>query len=138
MVAVVASDAMRLGGLYDVFARMVGAIVSYVVVAVILLSTSRTLGLVVLIGLPVLVALLAFIVRPLQKRQAHQREESGRLTRPRSRRGTGLRVLRGIGGEQTFLRRYAGRRDRQVGYRVAGVQAALDAQVLLPASSSSW
>ena len=66
VVAVVASDAMRLGGLYDVFARMVGAIVSYVVVAFILLGTSRTLGLVVLVGVPVLVVLLAFIVRPLQ------------------------------------------------------------------------
>ena len=135
VVAVVASDAMRLGGLYDVFARMVGAIVSYVVVAVILLSTSRTLGLVVLIGLPVLVALLAFIVRPLQKRQAHQREESGRLIGLGADTVAGLRVLRGIGGEQTFLRRYAGQSQqvRQVGYRVAGVQAALDAaQVLLP------
>ena len=40
VVAVVASDAMRLGGLYDVFARMVGAVVSYVVVAVVLLNTS--------------------------------------------------------------------------------------------------
>ncbi len=135
VVAVVASDAMRLGGLYDVFARMVGAIVSYVVVAVILLSTSRTLGLVVLIGVPVLVALLAFIVRPLQKRQAHQREEAGRLIGLGADTVAGLRVLRGIGGEQVFLRRYAGQSQqvRQVGYRVAGVQAALDAaQVLLP------
>ena len=135
VVAVVASDAMRLGGLYDVFARMVGAIVSYVVVAVILLNTSHTLGLVVLIGVPVLVALLAFIVRPLQKRQAHQREESGRLIGLGADTVAGLRVLRGIGGEQTFLRRYAGQSQqvRQVGYRVAGVQAALDAaQVLLP------
>jgi ABC-type multidrug transport system fused ATPase/permease subunit len=135
VVAVVASDAMRLGGLYDVFARMVGAIVSYVVVAVILLSTSRTLGLVVLVGVPVLVALLAFIVRPLQKRQAHQREEAGRLIGLGADTVAGLRVLRGIGGEQVFLRRYAGQSQqvRQVGYRVAGVQAALDAaQVLLP------
>ena len=47
----------------------------------------------------------------------------------------GLRVLRGIGGEQTFLNRYAdqSQRVRAVGVRVAGVQAALDsAQVLLP------
>ncbi len=135
VVAVVASDAMRLGGLYDVFARMVGAIVSYVVVAFILLGTSRTLGLVVLVGVPVLVVLLAFIVRPLQQRQAHQREESGRLIGLGADTVAGLRVLRGIGGEHTFLRRYATQSQevRRVGYRVAGVQAALDAaQVLLP------
>ncbi len=135
VVATVASDAMRLGGLYDVFARMVGAVVSYVVVAVVLLSASRTLGLVVLIGVPVLVALLSFVVRPLQKRQAHQREESGRLISLGADTVAGLRVLRGIGGEHTYLRRYAGQSQqvRRVGYRVAGVQAALDAaQVLLP------
>ncbi|HEY7988702.1 MAG TPA: ABC transporter ATP-binding protein [Lapillicoccus sp.] len=135
VVAVVASDAMRLGGLFDVFARMVGAVVSYVVVAVILLGTSRTLGVVVLVGVPVLVALLAFIVRPLQRRQAHQREEAGRLIGLGADTVAGLRVLRGIGGEHTFLRRYAtqSQQVRRVGYRVAGVQAALDAaQVLLP------
>jgi ABC-type multidrug transport system fused ATPase/permease subunit len=135
VVAVVASDAMRLGGLYDVIARMIGAIVSYIVVAVILLGTSRTLGIVVLVGVPVLVALLAFIVRPLQQRQAHQREESGRLIGLGADTVAGLRVLRGIGGEHTFLRRYASQSQqvRQVGYRVSGVQAALDAaQVLLP------
>ena len=135
VVATVASDAMRLGGLYDVFARMVGAVVGYVVVAAILLSASRTLGLVVLVGVPVLVALLSFIVRPLQRRQAHQREESGRLIGLGADTVAGLRVLRGIGGEATFLRRYAGQSQevRRVGYRVAGVQSALDAaQVLLP------
>ncbi|MEP6650536.1 MAG: ABC transporter ATP-binding protein [Lapillicoccus sp.] len=135
VVAVVASDAMRLGGLFDVIARMVGAVVSYVVVAVILLTTSRTLGLVVLIGVPVLVALLAFIVRPLQRRQAQQREEAGRLIGLGADTVAGLRVLRGIGGEHTFLRRYAGQSQqvRHVGYRVSEVQAALDAaQVLLP------
>lgn len=135
VVATVASDAMRLGGLYDVFARFVGAIVSYVVVAVILLHASHTLGLVVLIGVPVLVACLTFVVRPLQRRQAEQREESGRLIGLGADTVAGLRVLRGIGGEQTYLRRYAAQSQsvRQVGYRVAGVQAALDAsQVLLP------
>ncbi len=135
VVAVVSSDAMRLGGLFDILARLVGAIVSFGVVAVILLSASKPLGLVVLIGVPVLVASLTVIVRPLQRRQAEQREESGRLIGLGADTVAGLRVLRGIGGEQTYLARYAGQsqRVRTVGYRVSGVQAALDsAQVLLP------
>lgn len=135
VVAAVASDSMRLGGLYDVSARFAGAIVSYVVVAVILLRASLPLGLLVLIGVPVLVSLLTFIVRPLQARQAHQREESGRLIGLGADTVAGLRVLRGIGGETTFLSRYAAQsaQVREVGFRVAGVQAALDAaQVLLP------
>ncbi len=135
VVATVASDSMRLGGLYDVSARFAGAIVSYGVVAVILLSKSRPLGLVVLIGVPVLVSSLSLILRPLQKRQAEQREQSGRLTTLGADTVAGLRVLRGIGGEQQFLRRYQeqSQQVRLAGVRVAGVQAGLDAaQVLLP------
>ena len=135
VVATVASDSMRLGGLYDVSARFAGAIVSYVVVAVILLSKSRPLGLVVLIGVPVLVSSLSLILRPLQKRQAEQREQSGKLITLGADTVAGLRVLRGIGGEQQFLRRYQeqSQRVRVVGVHVAGVQAGLDAaQVLLP------
>jgi len=135
VVATVASDSMRLGGLYDVSARFAGAIVSYVVVAVLLLSKSRPLGLVVLIGVPVLVSTLSFILRPLQRRQSEQREQSGKLITLGADTVAGLRVLRGIGGEQQFLRRYQeqSQRVRVVGVRVAGVQASLDAaQVLLP------
>jgi ABC-type multidrug transport system fused ATPase/permease subunit len=135
VVATVASDSMRLGGLYDVSARFAGAIVSYVVVAVILLSKSRPLGLVVLIGVPVLVSTLSLILRPLQKRQAQQREQSGKLITLGADTVAGLRVLRGIGGEQQFLRRYREQSQsvRLAGVQVAGVQAALDAaQVLLP------
>jgi ABC-type multidrug transport system fused ATPase/permease subunit len=135
VVATVASDAMRLGGLYDVSARFAGALVSYVVVAFILLSKSRPLGLVVLIGVPVLVSSLSLILRPLQKRQAEQREQSGKLTTLGADTVAGLRVLRGIGGEQAFLHRYQdqSQRVRVSGVHVAGIQASLDAaQVLLP------
>lgn len=135
VVATVANDAMRLGGLYDVSARFAGAIVSYVVVAVILLRASTELGLLVLLGVPILLASLSVIVRPLQKRQARQREESGKLVGLGADTVAGLRVLRGIGGERAFLDRYAAQsqRVRRVGVQVAGVQAALDAShVLLP------
>ncbi|HET7475110.1 MAG TPA: ABC transporter ATP-binding protein [Dermatophilaceae bacterium] len=135
VVATVASDAMRLGGLYDVSARFAGAVASYVVVAVLLLSKSAVLGLLVLLGVPVLVASLTLVIRPLQARQAAQREASGRLTTLGADTVAGLRILRGIGGEQTFLRRYQeqSQQVRRVGNEVAGVQATLDAaQVLLP------
>jgi ABC-type multidrug transport system fused ATPase/permease subunit len=102
---------------------------------VILLSTSIVLGLVVLLGVPVLVLSLGAVIRPLQARQREQREEVGRLTALGADTAAGLRVLRGIGGEQAFLDRYR-RRSQQVrlaGVRVALPQATLDAaQVLLP------
>lgn len=135
VIAVFANDVMRIGGLFDVAGRFMGALVSYVVVGSILLAASPPLGWLVLIGGPVLLALLSFVVRPLQRRQAEQREHAGRLTTLGADTVAGLRVLRGIGGEQTFLRRYAeqSQRVRGAGVRVAGVQAALDSsQVLLP------
>ena len=135
VVAAFTNDVMRIGGLYDVTARFAGAIVGYVVVATILLSANVPIGLLVLIGGPLLLGSLGLIVRPLQKRQAAQREESGQLTTLGADTVAGLRVLRGIGGEDAFLRRYQDQSQtvRRVGWRVANLQAALDSsQVLLP------
>lgn len=135
VVAVFANDVMRLGGLYDVMGRFSGAVVSYAVVGAILLAASPALGWLVLLGGPVMLASLSLIVRPLQRRQARQREEAGRLTTLGADTVAGLRVLRGIGGEQTFLRRYEQQsaKVRERGFQVAGIQAALDsAEVLIP------
>jgi ABC-type multidrug transport system fused ATPase/permease subunit len=135
VVATVSNDAMRAGGAFDITARLAGAIASYFVVAAILLSTSFVLGLVVLLGVPVLVMSLSFVIRPLQARQREQREEVGRLTALGADTVSGLRVLRGIGGEQVFFARYRSRSEqvRRAGVRVALPQSTLDsAQVLLP------
>ena len=53
VVAIGTNDISNLGQVMDVSARFSGAIVSFLLVAVILLSTSVTLGLLVLIGVPV-------------------------------------------------------------------------------------
>jgi ABC-type multidrug transport system fused ATPase/permease subunit len=129
------SDFGRMGHTFDVFARFIGAVVSFVVVAVILLRGSVVLGLIMLLGGPLLVASLAFVMKPLQRRQSAQREEAGRLTALGADTVAGLRVLRGIGGEESFLTRYRAQSQtvKQAGWRVAGTQATLDsAQVLLP------
>jgi ABC-type multidrug transport system fused ATPase/permease subunit len=135
VVATVSNDAMRAGGAFDITARLSGAIVSYIVVAIILLSASVTLGLVVLIGVPVLVLLMGTVIKPLQARQADQREEVGKLTALGADTAAGLRVLRGIGGEKAFFHRYKDRSQevRQAGVRVALPQSTLDAaQVFVP------
>ena len=75
-----ARDFWRMGESFDVTARVAGAIVSFVVVSVILLRGSLVLGLVMLLGGPLLLASLSLVMKPLQKRQQAQREESGRLT----------------------------------------------------------
>ena len=64
-----------------------------------------------------------------------QREEVGKLTALGADTAAGLRVLRGIGGEQAFFDRYRTRSQevRQAGVRVALPQSTLDAaQVFIP------
>jgi ABC-type multidrug transport system fused ATPase/permease subunit len=135
VVSTVANDGTRIADIYDVSQRFVGAVVAFGVVAVLLLRVDGALGLLVLVGVPVLTAMLALVVRPLQARQHAQREAEGQLTAMGADTVAGLRVLKGIGGETQFVERYTARsqRVRVAGVRVAGVQATLDAaQVLLP------
>jgi ABC-type multidrug transport system fused ATPase/permease subunit len=135
VVATVSNDAMRAGGAFDITARLAGAVVSYVVVAFILLSSSLVLGLVVLLGVPLLVLVVGTVIKPLQARQAEQREEVGKLTALGADTAAGLRVLRGIGGEPAFFDRYRLRSQevRHAGVRVALPQSTLDAaQVFVP------
>ena len=135
IVATVSTDALSLGGMFDVTARLSGGIVAYLVVSGIMLSTSVPLGLAVLIGVPVLGGLLALLIRPLQKRQLVWREETGLLTTLGADTVAGLRVLRGIGGEDEFVSRYVDRSQavRRAGVGVGRMQSWMDGlQVLLP------
>jgi ABC-type multidrug transport system fused ATPase/permease subunit len=136
VVNTVASDAMRIGGAYDVLARFVGAIAAWIVVSVILISSSVELGLIVLIGVPVLASLTTPLMRPLHATQAAQREAAGRLAALGSDTVAGLRILRGVGGEDVFLHNYRQQSNlvRLAGNRIASPQAGLESgQVLLPA-----
>ena len=136
IVNTVAADAMRIGGAFDVVARFIGAIVAWVVVSFILLTTSLQLGLIVLIGVPVLASLTTPLMKPLHATQAAQREAAGRLAALGSDTVAGLRILRGVGGEDVFLSNYQRQSDRvrRAGNRIATPQAGLESgQVLLPA-----
>jgi ABC-type multidrug transport system fused ATPase/permease subunit len=135
VVAIGTSDLSHLGQVMEVSARFAGAVVSFLLVAVILLSTSVPLGLLVLIGVPALMLLIGPLLRPLARRSGHQRHLMGELSNTATDIVGGLRVLRGIGGEEVFHDRY--RREsqatRQAGVQVARLQSVLDAlQVFLP------
>jgi ABC-type multidrug transport system fused ATPase/permease subunit len=135
IVATVSTDALSMGAMFDVTARLSGGIVAYLVVSAIMLFTSVELGLVVLIGVPVLGILLSLLIGPLQKRQLEWREQTGLLTTIGADTVAGLRVLRGIGGEDEFVARYVSRSQavRRAGVNVARMQSWLDGlQVFLP------
>src|SRR3954449_13056546 len=129
------TDLSHLGNAMDVSARFAGAVVAFLLVAVILLSSSVQLGLVVLVGVPALVLLIGPLLRPLNRRTAHQRHLMGELSNTASDIVGGLRVLRGVGGEQVFHERYVreSQLTRRAGVQVARLQSVLDAlQVFLP------
>ena len=135
VISIGSSDLAHVGNAIEVMGRAGGALVSFVVVALILLHTSVTLGLVVLIGMPTLLLVLAPMLKPLQKRNMAQREMMGHLNSLASDIVGGLRVLRGIGGEEVFHRRYylESQKVRAAGVEVGRLQSLLDAlQVFLP------
>ncbi|HEX2498468.1 MAG TPA: ABC transporter ATP-binding protein [Actinomycetes bacterium] len=135
IVAIGASDMGRVGSVFDISARFAGAIVSFVIVALILMTTSLTLGVIVLVAVPGLMVAVLPLLRPLQRREAASRELVGRLTTIGSDTVAGLRVLRGIGGEATFAARYAdaSQQVRRAGLKVGQMQATLEsAQVFFP------
>lgn len=135
VVAIGTSDLSHIGQVMDVSARFAGACVSFVLVAVLLLTTSVPLGLVVLLGVPLLMLLIAPLLPALQRRSGRQRALMGELANTATDIVGGLRVLRGIGGEPVFSARYRrqSQEARRAGVRVAALQSVLDAlEVLLP------
>src|SRR6266545_3378324 len=132
VVSVGASDLAHIGNVLEVSARFAGAIAAFATVAVILLTSSTTLGLVVLIGVPVMLFCLGPLLKPLQRRQFAHRDAVGELNSLGSDIVAGLR---GIGGEESFAGRYRteSQQVRAAGVKVARIQSTLDAtQVLLP------
>ena len=135
VVSMVTSDTPQIGNALDISARLSGAVVSFIVVALLLLHTSLLLGLVVLLGVPLLMLAVSPLLRPMHDRQAAQRAARGRLTSLGTDTIAGLRVLRGMGGERAFLDRYVAQSQevRRAGVATGRVVSIVDAQqVLLP------
>jgi len=129
------TDMVRVARLLDISARGTGAVVSIVIVAVILLSTSPQLGLVVLVGAPIAALLILPAMGPLERRQRAERQRRGAASAVAADTVAGLRVLRGLGGEADFSARYArtSQEVRHATVRTALIQSLLDGlQVFLP------
>lgn len=133
--SIVASDAQYVGNFVERLSSLAGAVISFIIVAVLMLRTSVTLGIIVLVGMPIVSWIITLVIKPLQKRQAHQRAAQSEVTTITTDTVAGLRILRGIGGEDVFAQRYrdASQELRRRGVVVAGTQSVLmSLQVLLP------
>ncbi|MDX2296861.1 MULTISPECIES: ABC transporter ATP-binding protein [Streptomyces] len=135
VVAVSTGDVEKIGWFVEAFSRFAAAVLTLLVVCVGLVAYEPALGVVVAVGVPAL-ALAALPLLPRATRRAdEQREKAGKATELASDTVAGLRVLRGIGGEELFLGRYraASQEVRRAAVRSARMWALIAAvQVLLP------
>ncbi|MCX5383814.1 ABC transporter ATP-binding protein [Streptomyces sp. NBC_00083] len=135
VVAVSTGDVEKIGWFVEALSRFLAAAAALVIICVGLVIYQPALGIVVAIGVPVLaLAVLPLLPRATQRADI-QREKAGRATELASDTVAGLRVLRGIGGEELFLGRYreASQEVRRAAVRSARMWSLISAvQVLLP------
>nr|WP_258050316.1 ABC transporter ATP-binding protein [Streptomyces finlayi] len=107
----------------------VGAVLAYVVVAVLLLAVSPLLAAVVLLGVPLLAVLVGPLLGRLQGVETTYRQRQGELAARFEDIVKGLRVLNGIGGKEVYAERYrdGSRAVREEGYRVGTVTSWIQA-----------
>lgn len=105
------------------------AVIAYLVVAWLLLSVSAVLAAVVLLGVPMLMAVVGPLLGRLQGVQTSYREGQSQLGARMVDIVEGLRVLNAFGGKQTYAERYRtdSTRLREQGYRVGAVTSWIDA-----------
>ncbi|MEW1925212.1 ABC transporter ATP-binding protein [Streptomyces sp. NPDC088360] len=135
VVAVSTGDVEKIGWFVEAASRFAAAALTVVLVCVGLVVYQPALGVVVAVGVPVLALAVLPLLPRATRRADHQREKAGRATELASDTVAGLRVLRGIGGEELFLDRYrsASQEVRTAAVRSARMWAVISAvQVLLP------
>ena len=128
VLSVASSDSNEFGGFMEITVRAASQAVAYVIVAVLVLVTSPRLGVLVLLAAPAVVVLALPLLRPLGARQALERSRTSTLTSMATDIVAGLRILRGVGGEERFADNYAraSQSARDAGISAGRWQAAVD------------
>ncbi|WP_328356623.1 ABC transporter ATP-binding protein/permease [Streptomyces sp. NBC_00445] len=123
VVTIGVGDVLTISQSLTVVGPGVGAVVSYLVVAALLMSVSVPIAVVVLLGMPLLGVLVGPLLARLQGAETDYRERQGILTARIGDLAGGLRVLNGLGGKGLFADAF--HRDSQrllaQGYRVGAV-----------------
>jgi len=135
VVSVNNNDVERMSRGYDNIPRLIGALVSFIYVTFLLINSSPTIGILVVIAVPLMSLAMAPIIGPLQVRESEQRRRLGIASNLASDTVAGLRVLRGIGGETAFVNRFkvASQQVRAAAVLTAKSRSLLQAlQIVLP------
>ncbi len=123
------SDAFHVGQLVDVTARGAGAVVTFIIVAIVLSFVSPPLAAFVVLGLPPLMLGTWWIAGRLRSRQARLQIDLADAATEVSDTVVGLRVVKGLGAEGAFRTRF----DKAVEQvRKSGVAQAKITSILEP------
>ncbi|MEV7095120.1 ABC transporter ATP-binding protein [Amycolatopsis sp. NPDC051045] len=106
LVSIGTSDAKRVGTVNGVLPFGVAGLAGLLVSAVVLLTMSLPLGLLVLLGTPPMLYLAHLIGKPLERRSEAEQERSAFASGVATDLVAGLRVLKGVGAERAAVDRY--------------------------------
>ncbi|MGW0856558.1 ABC transporter transmembrane domain-containing protein [Streptomyces sp. NPDC002690] len=135
VVAVSTGDVEKIGWFVEALSRFAASAVALVLICVGLVLYLPSLGFLVALSVPVLALAMLPLLPRATRRADLQREKAGKATELASDTVAGLRVLRGIGGEELFLGRYrrASQEVRGAAVHSARMWSLISAvQVLLP------
>ncbi|GAA4587578.1 ABC transporter ATP-binding protein [Planotetraspora phitsanulokensis] len=106
LTSIATEDAKRVGTVAMAVMFGFSALMGLLVGAVVLLRISIPLGLVVLVGTPVLLLAGHLLSKPLERRSEAEQERTAHASGVAADLVTGLRVLKGIGAESAAVARY--------------------------------
>ncbi|XRQ14392.1 ABC transporter ATP-binding protein [Actinomadura welshii] len=106
LVNIATGDTKRAGAVHVSMAAGTAALAGLVAGGIALLSMSVPLGLLVLLGIPPLLALAHWIGKPLERRSGAEQERAAHASGVAADLLAGLRILKGIGAERAAVRRY--------------------------------
>ncbi|MBL7256842.1 ABC transporter ATP-binding protein [Paractinoplanes lichenicola] len=132
LVSIATSDTARVGGIAVAITYGSAAVIAVIFSAVLLLSISIPLGLLVLLGLPPLMWLTRLIGKPLEERSETEQEHGAHASGIAADLVSGLRVVKGLRAEEAAVERYR-QRSRvalTATVRAARTQAAYQGLVL--------
>ncbi|WP_308405237.1 ABC transporter ATP-binding protein [Streptomyces sp. B93] len=129
VVTIGVGDVQTIATALTVIGPGVGAVVTYALVAVLLLAVSPLLAVVVLLGVPVIGVLVGPLMGRLQGVESAYRERQSMLTARIGDLAGGLRVLNGLGGKRLVAEAFDrdSGRLRAEGYRVGAVTSWIQA-----------
>ena len=123
VIAVGITDARIIAQSLTVAGPGIGAVVTYVGIAILMYSISAKLAVVVLVGIPAVLGVVGPLLRRAERSGSGYRAQEGALISRLVATLSGLRVLNALGGKGAFASRYQceSRRLRDNGYQMGSV-----------------